>query len=331
MPRRRRFDALGLLHHVMNRGVARRTVFETRRDVRYFLALLALEVRAGRIEVLAFAVLTTHFHLLLRSRTGELDRVMQRVLNLYVRYFNRTRRRDGPLFRGRYRAKPVRSERYLHAVIRYIDQNAPEARLASTAAEYRYGSAAHYVGVRRPPWLATEYVDGVMRDPHPDDRRAAYARCFGQELLSEDAEVVERRLGHPFTLDDDWDDLLGAAPGRVLSWMRLKARLADGTKPGLPYAAATRVLHVVEEARARRGTLTCRPAGEYRGDGWPVMRVGLLRDLAGLTYAEISRTAECSPSMASCRVEQHARLLVTDEAYAALASTLAASCLPARM
>lgn len=67
---RRRLDAPGLLHHVMNRMSAHKTVFETRRDVRYFLALLALEVRAGRTEILAFSVLTTHVHLLLHSRTA---------------------------------------------------------------------------------------------------------------------------------------------------------------------------------------------------------------------------------------------------------------------
>ena len=59
--------------------------------------------------LLVFCILTTHFHVIVRSRTGELDRVMQRVQNTYVRYFNRTCRRDGPLFRGRYRAKRVGS------------------------------------------------------------------------------------------------------------------------------------------------------------------------------------------------------------------------------
>ena len=54
MPRRPRYDAPGRLHHVMNRGIARRTVFETRADIRYFLALLAREVRAGRLEVLCW-------------------------------------------------------------------------------------------------------------------------------------------------------------------------------------------------------------------------------------------------------------------------------------
>jgi hypothetical protein len=306
-------------------------VFETREDVRYFLALLALEVRAGRLEVLAFAFLTTHFHLLVRSRTGELDRVMQRVLNLYVRYFNRTRRRDGPLFRGRYCARAVRSERYLHTLVRYIDQNAPQARLASTATEYPHGSAVHYVSARRPPWLATEYVDGLLGDPPPHARREAYVRCFGSVLLADEAEVVDRRLERASTLDDDGDDLLHAAPARVLEWMRRKARLADGTKPGLPYAGARRVLQVVGEAQARGDLPNCRPAGENRRDAWPVMRVGLLRDLAGMTHAEISRTVGCTPSMAARRVEQHARLLAADEAYAQLASTLAARCLAARM
>ena len=330
MPRRPRFDVAGLLHHVMNRGLARRTTFETANDVRYFLALLALEARAGRIEILAFAILTTHFHLLLRSCTGELDRVMQRVLNRYVRYFNRSRRRDGPLFRGRYRAVPVRSHRHLHTLIRYIDQNAPKARLVVAASAYPYGSAALYVSARRPRWLATRTVDSIMGDPQPSERPATYMRCFGKRLHAEEESLLSRRMQHPSASSDDWDDLLGAAPPRVLAWMKRKARLADGTRPGAPYVGSLRVLRLTEAERMSRGPLTCRPSGRNQGDGWPVLCVGLLRDLAGLTYVEISRAAGCSPSMASRRVEQHARLLDSDERYAQLAATLAANCLDAR-
>jgi REP element-mobilizing transposase RayT len=326
MPRRRRFDTPGLLHHVMNRGIARRTVFETRRDVRTFLALLAREVRAGRVEILAFSILTTHFHLLLRSRTGQLDRVMQRVTNCYVRYFNRSRHRDGPLFRGRYRAKPVRTRRYLRILIRYIDQNAPQARLSATGPGYRWGSAALYVRARRPKWLATGYVDGVMGEPEPEDRRRAYAEAFGRPLLEEEAEVVERRLHHA-ARDDDWDDLVGAAPPRVLDWMRRKARLADGTTPGLPYVGSARVLRIVRDARERRGDLRVRPWGSRRQDGWPILGVGLLRDLTGRTHAELGRRTECSPKVAAHRVQLHARLLEADPGYARVASELAAACL----
>ena len=142
--------------------------------------------------------------------------------------------------------------------------------------------------------------------------------------------MVERRLVHGTASNDHWDDLVGAAPQRVPSWMRRKARLADGTKPGLPYAGAPRVLRIVEAEEVSRGTLSCRPCGKNRGDGWPVMRFELLRDLVGMTYVEISRRLACSPSMASRRVEQHARLLATDETYARLAATVAVKCLNSR-
>ena len=58
----------------MNRGIAKRTLFETERDIRFFLSRLAKAVRAGRIEIHCFCILTTHFHLLGKgtSYAGEL-------------------------------------------------------------------------------------------------------------------------------------------------------------------------------------------------------------------------------------------------------------------
>ena len=56
--------------------------------------------RTGLLEVHAYSVLTTHYHLLVRSPSGQMAVAMQRVGNRYVRWFNRRARRDGPLFRG---------------------------------------------------------------------------------------------------------------------------------------------------------------------------------------------------------------------------------------
>ena len=78
MPRRPRLDRPGLLHHVMNRAISRRTAFETREDIRRFLALIACAVREGRIEVHAYSILSTHFHLLVRSLDGRLSETMRR-------------------------------------------------------------------------------------------------------------------------------------------------------------------------------------------------------------------------------------------------------------
>lgn len=68
----------------MNRGIARRTLFEGREDIRFFLSRLARSVRRGQLEIHAFCVLTTHFHLLVRSPVGELSTVMRQVQLDYV-------------------------------------------------------------------------------------------------------------------------------------------------------------------------------------------------------------------------------------------------------
>ena len=51
----------------MNRGVARRTIFDGASDFRFLLAEFARARRRGEIEIHAYALMRTHFHLILRS------------------------------------------------------------------------------------------------------------------------------------------------------------------------------------------------------------------------------------------------------------------------
>ena len=123
MPRRPREDEAGAWHHVMNRAVAKRPLYEDRRDVRCFLACLALAVRASLLEVHAWCVMTTHFHLLVRSPDGRLSDAIRGIQREYSRAFNRRHRRDGPLARGRFKSKRVNTLEYRRTLVRYIDAN----------------------------------------------------------------------------------------------------------------------------------------------------------------------------------------------------------------
>ena len=327
MPRRPRYDAPGRLHHVMNRGIARRTVFESRSDARYFLALLAREVRAGRLRVYAFAILTTHYHLLVASPQGDISGVMRRVLNRYVRYFNRTRRRDGSLFRGRFRSRPVLSLRYRFTLIRYIDQNAVKARLASNASLYPYGSARLYSRARRPRWLDTAWVDARMGDPEPEHRLRRYDATFGFPLSPAEKALVTSRIRGPASPEDDLDDLLAMASPNVLRWMQRKAELADQTKPGLAYVGEQIVLSRIDREQKRRPDFKCVPEKVRRRDAWPVLRVGLLRCLSGSTHQCIATILDMSQGSSQVRSQQHHRLVQRDPEYSRLAAQIAADCL----
>ncbi len=329
MSRRPRFDRPGRFHHVMNRGVARRTVFENRRDVRYFLSLLAREARSGKLKIQAFAILTTHFHLLVASPQGDLSGVMRRVLNRYVRYFNRTRRRDGSLFRGRFRSRPVTSFLYRFILVRYIDQNAPRARLAFESIAYPYGSAALYAATRRPQWLDTSWVDERLGDAAPAERADRYRRVFGFPRTAIEREVVNARITSPATEDDHLDDLVASAPSRVLAWMKRKAALADQTKPGLAHVDVRTILDRVRKAMKARPGWTCIPGRKQPRSAWPILRVGLLRDLAGMTHQQVAQVLELPQSTSQVRAEQHRRLVQEDSVYMDAAARLAAECLAA--
>ena len=57
--------------------------------------------------------------------------MFQSVGRKFVQYFNFTYKRSGTLWEGRYRATVVDSERYLLAVMRYIEHNPVRAAMVA--------------------------------------------------------------------------------------------------------------------------------------------------------------------------------------------------------
>lgn len=285
MPRIPRGDSPGAWHHVMNRAIARRTLFESCQDYRYFLARLAYEVRRGEIELHAFCLMGTHYHLLVQSSRGRLAEVMQRLQLAYSRWFNRSRRRDGTLVRGRYRSKLVHSGEYRRILVRYIDDNPRSAGLVVQPSNYPWGSARHYAREERPLWLERSWVEGEVR---AHSRRARYRpQDYTSAFPPGDglAELVEARLqvgeGH-----DGLDELLVPADARTGEWMRAKALLADGTRPGLPVLSLPFVSEALTEHGVEGWSL---PRHGAKCDASELALVGLGRDLCGLRIVDLSR------------------------------------------
>lgn len=326
MPRRPRLDRPGLLHHVMNRAMSRRTAFESRADIRRFLALVARAVRDGRIEVHAYAVLATHFHLLVRSLDGNLSETMRRIENGYVRWFNRKRRRDSSLFRGRFRSIPVESGRYLQTLVRYIDQNPVEARLVGDATAYPHGSASSQSGAsRRRPWLDRTLIDHLLPSGVGDgpERLDAYRRTFAPRLTPALQRFVARRIAGIAREPDALDDLVGTASENVRAWMVRKAQLADGTHPGLPMVTPETVAAVVAARGQALPTARIRVGPRTDRSTWAVALVALLRDVAGESYASIARRTGSTSLDARRRYAEHRAALETDADYAATLTELA--------
>jgi REP element-mobilizing transposase RayT len=301
----------------MNRAIARRTMFTDRADIRFFLSRLAREVRRGRLEIHAYAILTTHYHLLVKSPLGMLSEAMRVAQNEYVRWFNRRKRRDGGLLRGRFRSRPIDSLLYWDAVVRYIDTNPVRAGLVSQPKDYPHASARFYMGTRPPPWLKRSSVETRVAEVLGETGAgpAGYVRVFGASPRDPIREVVERRIESSTTEADPLDDLLQKTSPEILDWMRRKARLADGTAPGLTLVSAEIALGCVARRAASEGAWRL-PTRGNPVDGWPLMLVGVLRDACALPFVEIGGRVGCSTQHAMRRYARHREMLLRDDGYA---------------
>lgn len=162
MTRRLRNDYPGAVHHVMNRGVDRRDVFFSETDRVDFGRLLEVVHARYGIDVLAYCLMGNHYHLLVRSQQGELAAAMQYLGITYTRRTNDRVGRDGPLFRGRYHALLVTTDRYLLWATRYIHLNPLDLPSVRSADAYRWSSYRAYLGYRRAPvFLEMSTVLGV--------------------------------------------------------------------------------------------------------------------------------------------------------------------------
>ena len=102
MPRLARLDAPGVIHHVMIRGIERRSIFRDNKDRDYMIDRFADLLPATKTACYAWAFLSSHAHFLLRSGDTGLPTLMQRLLTGYAIGFNRRHRRHGQLFQNRY-------------------------------------------------------------------------------------------------------------------------------------------------------------------------------------------------------------------------------------
>ncbi len=171
MPRPPRLDAAGV-YHVMNRGAARQTIFNTRNDGHRFLALVDQGSERFEVSVLAYCLMTNHYHLLLRVPDGVLSAFMHLVGSRYTRHFNDAVGRDGPLLRARYHSLHVDSEEYMICAGRYIHRNPLDIRPQVALDTYRWSSYQHYVGRALPPrWLSTSELLAATSGSRPEYRR----------------------------------------------------------------------------------------------------------------------------------------------------------------
>ena len=214
MSRPLRIEFPGAYYHVMNRGLAYQAIFTDRSDHELFLNLLSECHEMWDLQVIAYCLLKNHYHLLIQTPQANLSRIMRHLDGLYTQRYNRRHKRDGPLFRGRYKAIVVDAEEYLLAVARYIHYNPVAAGLVRSPEGYEWSSCRLYLeGRGRPDWLDADQL--LNRFPTKDRRKAFVA--FMRSKIEKPLETFYRAKRLPPVLGSE------GYVARVHGWLKKKA------------------------------------------------------------------------------------------------------------
>lgn len=311
MTKRLRRDYPGCLHHVCNRAIGRRPAFENRADTRLFLAFLARSIRRTSIELLAYAILTTHFHLMVRSPLGNLSEAMRYLESCYTRRFNLRHGRDGALFKGRFWSRPLGDFTDQLSVLRYIDYNPIEAGLVHHPSDYPWCSASHYAAPSGPVWLARAWVEHLVAAENPTksyDPIRYRAWCLGGSTGAR--WVAQRRASMRTSFHVSFDNLIGRPGSRLREWLQWNAKLADGT-------SLTEC--VIDPASLRAAVAELRPA-HSDPEFWRTIEFGLMRAACGMSLGEIGQARQTARTTVIRHLGRYREFVWNDAEFAAAAA-----------
>lgn len=212
MPRRRRFAQGGYVFHVLNRAVARQTIFDTEDDYAAFEKLIDEARQHVPMRILSYTIMPNHWHLVLWPQ-GDDD------LSNYMRWLTVTHAQrwhafhgtsgTGALYQGRFKSFPVQEDEHFLRVCRYVERNAYRAGFVSRAEMWRWSSLWQLVTERADVQLSAwpvprssqwvEFVNGVETEAEVEAIRRCVKRGspFGSDAWRMDAA---RTLGLEATL-----------------------------------------------------------------------------------------------------------------------------------
>lgn len=141
MARKQRIEKNGF-YHIVNRGVARSSVYRDVEDFNRFLEIMDEASLEYNFKVYSFCLMNNHYHLLVEISKENLSVIMQKINSRYSIYFNNKYKRVGPLWQGRFKSWFVYDEVYLNTLIRYIEFNPIKANITKKIGEYKWAMSS---------------------------------------------------------------------------------------------------------------------------------------------------------------------------------------------
>lgn len=152
--------------------------------------------------------MSNHYHLLVSTPDGNLQRAMRHIGGVYTQKYNRLARTDGSLFKGRYKAILIDSDEYLLHVSKYIHLNPLTAKMVNELTDYPWSSYPAYVGKQKvEKWVTySDVYDQLTAKRHKRVKYKAYVE--DADLVSDVARFYKKKRTSPVLGDQKFKESL---------------------------------------------------------------------------------------------------------------------------
>lgn len=158
----------GQIYHVCNKSIANFKIFKEKYNAERFMGAIdyynnsKLKIRYSKylekhseyvhqgllftkesqiVKILSYCIMPDHYHLLIKiNHEISLSKYIGDVENSFVRYFNLSTKRKGPLWQSRFRAVHIGSNEQLLHISRYIHLNPTTSNLVKRPEDWIYSS-----------------------------------------------------------------------------------------------------------------------------------------------------------------------------------------------
>ena len=201
MPRTARFVLPDLPLHIHQRGNNRANCFFRHEDYAAYLRFLGYCSRNLDCSVHAYCLMTNHVHLLLTPHSASACASFMKALSQsYAQYINKSARRTGSVWEGRYHSCLVDSADYVFVCYRYIELNPVRAGMVRHPGDYQWSS--HAANARGGPTLITPHPAYLALSTEDDERRRIYREMFGSYLDVRLIDEVRKATRSGYALGD---------------------------------------------------------------------------------------------------------------------------------
>jgi REP element-mobilizing transposase RayT len=245
-----------------------------------------------QVILYAWVLMENHFHLLVETPLGNLDRFMRRFNISYTGYFNRKYQRVGHLYQGRYKSILVEKENYLAVLSRYIHLNpirvkamvskSPREKMQYLSA-YPWSTLGGYLESRhKVAGVDYKLILEAFGGDNPKGRRAYLERITEdvREALESPGKIVGQSiLGTEGYIDWVKSNFLTKGPNREIRG----ARQIKG------YKARQNIFKAIEQETGKTEAELQTEKGDFRR-----LAMELLYRVGGLNGAEIGKVFKIS-------------------------------------